>query len=315
MPVSAAKIAPAPLAATPLSAEAEAPAAGIRYICLSMLLSGIGPVLVRNSPVDFAATALWRLAIALPVAFFLARHSVRLPRRALLGAAASGILLGLDLVLWNGAVVHTTILVATVLVMLYPLLVALGGYVFFRETVSRRLGLGGGIAFLGILLMTLGGASDIGAAGGSSSLIGDAMALTAAFFYAGSVLISARLCRRHDTIAVTFWVMLFAALGALPFALLEARPVPVTPAGWLYIAFYGAVTLASYNLFNRGLKTVPAFLATVIAYCQPVIATLLAFLFMHETPSPLDVAASAVVIAGVVIATLQPRTGATRPGG
>lgn len=281
---------------------------GLRLVFMGMLLSGVGPALVRNSPVDFAATAFWRLAIAAPGAFFLARHGVRLPARAMLSAVGAGILLGLDLVLWNGAVMYTTILESTVLVMLYPILVALGGYLFFRERITSRLGLGGGIAFIGLVLMVA-GAGDASATG-QSSLLGDGLALTAAFFYGGSLLISSRLCRRHDPVAVTFWVMLFAALTALPFGLMEARPFPTGAGGWLYVAGYGAVTLASYSFFNRGLKTVPAAMAAVVGYGQPVIASLLAFLFMHETPSLIDIVGSAIVIAGLAIATIQPKRAA-----
>jgi drug/metabolite transporter (DMT)-like permease len=280
---------------------------GTRLVFGGMLLSGIGPALVRNSPVDFAATAFWRLAIALPIAFIMARHSVRLPLRSILWAAGSGFFLGLDLVLWNGAVMHTTILESTVLVMLYPLLVALGGWLILREAVTARLGIGGGIAFLGLVLMTANAGFSSAGVDGNSRLFGDLLAIVAAFTYAGSLLISSRLCRKHEPVAVTFWVMSFAALCALPFALFQARPYPTTPEGWLYIAFYGAVTLASYSLFNRGLKTVPAALAAVIGYGQPVIATLLAFLFMHETPTLIEVAGSAVIIAGLAVATLQPK--------
>lgn len=277
---------------------------GIRLIFFAMLLAGIGPTLVRNSPVDFAATAFWRLAIALPVAYFMARRSILLPWRSMLWIALGGLLLGGDLVFWNGAVMHTTILEATILVMLYPLLVAIGGYLIFKERVTARLGLGGAIAFGGLILMVTTAAKTNT---GNSSLLGDGMAIAAAFFYGGSVLISSHHCRKHDTVAVTFWVMCWGAVGALPFVLLGERPYPVTWDGWLYIAFYGAVTLASYSLFNRGLRTVPAAMATILGYGQPVIATLIAYLFMHETPALLGIVGSCVIIGGLAIATIQPK--------
>ena len=146
---------------------------------------------------------------------------------------------------------YTTILESTVLVMLYPILVALGGYLFFREDRSR-LGLGG-IAFIGLVLMVA-GAGDASATG-QSRPAGRWLRDGGVLLW-GSLLISSRLCRRHDPVAVTFWVMLFAALTALPFGLMEERPFPTGAGGWLYVAGYGAVTLASYSFFNRGLKTV-----------------------------------------------------------
>ena len=40
-----------------------------------VFISGLGPLLVRNSPVDVAATAFWRIVIALPAALWLARRA------------------------------------------------------------------------------------------------------------------------------------------------------------------------------------------------------------------------------------------------
>ena len=54
---------------------------------LAVILSGIGPVLVRDSPVDPAATAFWRLFLGLPLALFLVRRSVMLPPRTMFWAA------------------------------------------------------------------------------------------------------------------------------------------------------------------------------------------------------------------------------------
>jgi len=119
---------------------------------LAVILSGIGPVLVRDSPVDPAATAFWRLFLGLPLALFLVRRSVMLPPRTMFWAAAGGLLLSGDLMCWNRSLVTTTILEGTVLVMVYPVITALANYLLFRERITLRLAIGGGIAFLGLRL-------------------------------------------------------------------------------------------------------------------------------------------------------------------
>ncbi|HVO04254.1 MAG TPA: EamA family transporter [Candidatus Cybelea sp.] len=275
----------------------------------AVILSGVGPVLVRDSPVDPAATAFWRLFVGLPVALYLIRRSILLPRRAMFGVAVAGALLSSDLMLWNTALIKTTILEATILVMVYPVIAAVASYLIFKERITRRLAAGGGIAFLGLLLMV---AHNGGS--GTSSLEGDLLAIGAAFCYAGSLLISARLCRAYDTMIVSFWLMFFASLTALPFGLIEGRSVPQTPEGWGYILFYAAITLTGYILFNRGLKTVPTGLASLMGYAQPVVATILGVLVLKEVPSWNGILGGIIIILGLVLATREADRGeATKP--
>jgi drug/metabolite transporter (DMT)-like permease len=285
---------------TTLTAAASKPdidRAALRVALGGVFISGLGPLLVRDSPVDAAATAFWRLLIAAPAAFLLARRAPALPLRAKLWALLAGLLLAADLVLWNRAIVTTTILEATLLVMIYPLLVALGGWIIWREKVTGRLGLGGLIAFAGLVLMTL-GPVDAG-----SSVEGNLLALIAAFFYAGCMLITARLCQTQAIVAVTAWSFLGAALGSLPFALFERGFMPEDAYGWGYLLLYGALTLAGYLLVNRSLGRLPTALVAVLGYGQPVVATLLAIPLLGEVPGLSDLAGACVVVAGLVLAT------------
>lgn len=272
-------------------------AAALRSALGGMFISGLGPLLVRNSPVDAASTAFWRMLVGAPVALWLARRERPLPPRAKAWAMFSGLLLGADLVVWNRAVLTTTILEATLLVMIYPLLVAAGGWLLWRERLSGRLGLGGLIAFAGLVVMTLGPAT------GQSSVEGNLFALLAALFYTGCLLITGRLCRVHSTIAVTAWTFVGASLGALPAALFEGRVVPTNAFGWAYLLVYGGITLAGYLLINRSLGKLPTNLVAVLGYGLPVVATILAVPLMGEIPGPGDLAGAAIVIAGLTLAT------------
>ena len=272
-------------------------AAALRSALGGVFFSGLGPLLVRNSPVDAASTAFWRMLIAAPVALWLARREAPLPLRAKGLALFAGLLLAADLVLWNKAVLTTTILEATLLVMIYPLLVAAGGWLLWRERITGRLGLGGLVAFAGLVVMTLGPVT------GQSSVAGNAYALVAALFYTGCLLISGRLCRVHSTIAVTAWTFLGAALGALPAALLEDRFQPADALGWAYLLMYGGITCIGYLLINRSLGKLPTALVAVLGYGLPVMATLLAIPLLGEVPALSDLVGAAIVVAGLTLAT------------
>lgn len=261
-----------------------------------ILLSGLSPILVRLSPVDPGATAFWRLVAAALMMLLIARFQVRLPLRVIGAVTAAGFLLAADLVLWNMAIVSTTILEATLLVMLYPPLVAAAEILWLKRQLGWPLVAGGLIAFAGAALMSLGPSA------GQSSLAGNALALTAAFFYAGSLLIIARSCRGHDVMAVTFWQMLSAALCSLPTLLWEPNFLPADAAAWRFVGIYGLVTVGGYLLINIGLRRIAASIAAILGYAQPVIATVIAYFLLAEMPSHLALLGGAVVLAGLFLA-------------
>jgi drug/metabolite transporter (DMT)-like permease len=269
----------------------------------AVVISGAGPLLVRNSPVDPAATAFWRLFIGLPVALFLIRGSVLLPSRGMFWVAIAGLLLTGDLVFWNSALVRTTILEATILIMVYPVITAVAGYLLFKERITWRFAGGAAVAFLGLLLMMLHASSR-----GTSSLTGDLMSVTAAFFYSGSLMITSRMCQAYDTSKVSFWLLFWAAVGAAPIGLMETRPFPITLHDWLYILGYAVLTVVGYALFNRGLKVVPTSIASLMGYGQPAVATVLGAFVFKEVPSWNGILGALVIVAGLVLATRHPES-------
>ena len=185
--------------------------------------------------------------------------------------------------------------------MVYPTATGFAGYLLFKERVTWRFAAGGAIAFAGLLIMML-----HAGAGGASSLTGDLLAIAAAFFYAGSLMISARLCRAYDPLTVSFWLICWAAVGAAPLGILEERPFPVTTHDWLYIIGYAALTLFGYSLFNRSLKVVPTSIASLMGYAQPVVATVLGAILFHEIPSWNGIVGAIVIVVGLILATRHP---------
>jgi drug/metabolite transporter (DMT)-like permease len=261
-----------------------------------IVLSGLSPILVRLSPVDPGATAFWRLIMAAVLMLFFARFQVRLPLRVIGAVSAAGFLLAGDLVLWNMAIVSTTVLEATLLVMLYPLLVAAIEIFWLKRPLGWPLVTGGLIAFGGAAIMTLGPTE------GQSSLYGNVLALVAAFFYAGSLLIIARYCRGHSVQAVTFWQMLSAALFSLPTFLWEESFIPQSAEDWRFMAIYGVVTFGGYLLINIGLTRIAASIAAILGYAQPVIATVIAYFLLAEMPSHVAILGGGIVVAGLLLA-------------
>jgi drug/metabolite transporter (DMT)-like permease len=282
--------------------------AGFWLMSLSVFCSAFGPVLVRDSPVDAASTAFWRLGFLLLPTLLLARQTTPktdgrrrwlapMPGRDIALGLLAGALYAVDLVLWNGAILRTTIMEATVLVMLYPLLVALIGAWLLRQKAGWRLWIGCLTCFAGIIVMSL------HHAGGHSDSTGNLMAITAAFFYAGCFLITAHLSRRYPALTVTFWQSFGAVICALPFSAVETRFLPADLHGWLYMLGYSVITLTALFALTRALKTLSAALAAILAYGQPLFASLFAALLFQELPATSSIIGGVVIILGLALAT------------
>jgi drug/metabolite transporter (DMT)-like permease len=297
--------------------------AGFWLMSFSVFCSAFGPILVRESPLDAAPTAFWRLAFMILPTLLMARQTspkadgrrrwlAPMPPGDIALGLLAGALYAVDLVLWNGAVLRTTVMEASVLVMLYPLLVALIGAWVLRQHAGWRLWLGCVICFGGIIVMSLhhalsSGPINPGSIGPGSTdhndATGNLMAVSAAFFYAACFLITAHLSRRHPSLTVTFWQSLGAALGALPFSLAESRFLPVDLHGWLYMLGYSAITLTALLALVRSLKTLSAALAAILAYGLPLLASLFAAVLFRELPTTGSFIGGVVIILGLTLAT------------
>jgi drug/metabolite transporter (DMT)-like permease len=268
---------------------------------IGILLSGFSPILVRLSPLDPAATACWRLLVAAVLSLLFARFRVALPRKVLFAVVFAGFLLAADLVLWNIAIMTTTVMEAALLVMLYPLLVAAIEILFLKRPMGWQLVAGGLIAFSGVILMTLGpGLGSFGT--GHSSTFGNLLALTAAFFYAGCLLITARTCRGYDVRAVTFWELLSAGIFCIPLLFWEKHGIPQGGQEAGFMALYGLITFVGYFLMNIGLTRVAASVAAILGYAQPVIASVIAFFLLSEVPGHFALLGGATVLVGLACA-------------
>jgi drug/metabolite transporter (DMT)-like permease len=106
------------------------------------------------------------------------------------------------------------------------------------------------------------------------------------------------------------------AVLLLPFALLGLSHYDVSRVsagawtGILYMAIFPSI--AGYLIYSYALRYLPASRVSSVGYLQPVTATLLAVIFLHENPGAPFVLGAALVLAGVFFtenrATARPPT-------
>lgn len=143
----------------------------------------------------------------------------------------------------------------------------------------------------------------------SFDLVGVLAALAAAVCMASGITLT-KLWGRPDGVGLlpfTGWQLVAGGLVSLPFTLaLEGLPSSINGnnvLGFAYLISFGAVL--SYALWFRGIYRLPALAVSFLALGSPIVATILGYLFLHQTLSILQLVGIAVILTAVVLA--QPR--------
>ena len=264
----------------------------------------LSPIFVRLSEAGPTATAFWRVALAVPVLwifFFLkskdktARYAGRWPLLFAAGVAFAG-----DLGLWHLSIQYTSVANSTLLANLASIFVTLGAWVFLRQRPSGLFLAGLGAALAGVALLVRASAGFSG-----TGLLGDALGVLTAMFYAGYLFAVKGLRDRGEpTLRLMAATSTLTALLLLPAALASGEQFfPVSAHGWLVLLGLALVShAAGQGLIAYALAHLPAAFSSVSLLLQPVMAAFFAWLVLAEALAPLQFAGAALVLAGIYLA-------------
>lgn len=241
-----------------------------------------------------------------------ARDRFRVDRRELAFLVAFGIA-GLALVQWLyfAALEHLPIGVALLIQFTAPLFVALFARYVYREHIRRRI-------WAALTLCTTGLAIVVELwSGVSFSAIGMTAAFTAAFALTAYMLMAERERRHRDPASLSFYGFGFAALfwaivqplWRFPWDVfdnrvsLEGRLSDHSAPVWALVTFVILVgTIVTFTLLTGALRHIPATRASIVATLEPVVATVVAWVWLGEGFGPAQLIGGGIVIAGIVLA-------------
>ena len=268
---------------------------------LGAIAIGSSALFVKVSEAGPVATAFWRIFIALPflwawsLAGSRARHaaSYRAQRRLLIVAGA---FFAADLSVWHWSILLTSIANSTLLVNLAPVFVALTAWLWLRESVNRKFMGGLALAVAGMCVL-IGGDFAVT----SKAVLGDALALVTAMFYAGYQITVTRLRSSIATSALMAWTGLVSAALLLPVALLmHEQLLPVSSGGWLTLAALALISqVAGQSLIAYAMAHLPTTFSSVGLLMQPVAAAIFAWAWLGESVSLVQMAGGATVLLGI----------------
>jgi drug/metabolite transporter (DMT)-like permease len=284
----------------PLPADRTAVAAGL----VTVTIWGSSFVAIRDaghslSPGSIALGRLLVGSIVLGVAAAIWRRPLP-QRRELVGIGAFGVLwLGVYSVLLNEAERRVDAGTAAMLVNIGPILIAILAGAVLDEGFPRWLFAGCAVAFSGCLLI---GVASADSTSGTGS--GIAVLLVAVLAYATAVVIQNPVLARATPLQVTSLGCAAATIACLPFAPTlagELEDAGATAIGW--VVYLGVVsTSLSFATWTYALRRMSAGRLASLAYLVPVVAILISWAVLGETPPTLAAVGGALCLAGVALA-------------
>jgi drug/metabolite transporter (DMT)-like permease len=275
---------------------------------VSKVVLGSGLSSLELTQIRSTGAALGLLAFLLAFA----RRRLRVGRRELAFLVVFGVT-GVAFVQWLYFVAldHLPVAIALLIQFLGPLFVALFARFVYHEQIRRRI-------WVALVLCMVGLAVVVEVWSGIAfSTVGITAALGAAFALAAYILMAERERRHRDPVSLSFYGFLFAALfwalvqplWQFPWATLgdtvslQGNLAEHSAPVWLLVGFVIVVgTMITFSLLTGALRHIPATRASIVATLEPVIATIVAWLWLGESFGTAQLVGGAVVLAGILLA-------------
>jgi drug/metabolite transporter (DMT)-like permease len=180
-----------------------------------------------------------------------------------------------------------------------PVLIAVMAGLFLREGFPRWLFAGCAVALSGCVLIGLANAGSRAGAG-----VGVALLVVAAFAYACAVVVQKPLLARVSPLSVTWWGCVAATAVCLPNgAALVAETRGAGAGAIASVVYLGLVpTALGFATWAYALRHMSAGRLASRAYLIPVVAILLGWAVLGETPPLLAAVGGVLCLAGVLLA-------------
>jgi drug/metabolite transporter (DMT)-like permease len=198
---------------------------------------------------------------------------------------------------------------ASLLILVTPVFISVAAALVGSEPMTRFKVAGLTSAICGAVLLAL---HRSGESGGSSILLGDVLIIINAISYALYFVYVKALIKRYGPMAVIRWIFTFGLLFTLPIGWVQFSAIQwqhFTPTDFGATAFIviGATFLTylftTYSIHRLGASVTGAYI-----YTQPVFATLIAILFLHEEFTLYKAISALLIVGGVLLVEKKERT-------
>jgi len=302
-------------AAPDIATQTPAPFAFPALLVGSCALA-LGPWLVRLTGVGPVAAGFWRLALALPFLFVIARltgQAVHWPsRRSVSLIALAGFFFAADLAAWHAGIHMTKLGNATLFGNTSSLIFAAWGLWLARKRPSLTQAAALTLAAVGAALL-MGGSAELSV----RNVKGDLLALLAGLLYTGYLIAVQRVRRSVAPLPMLFIASAFGAAMLLPLSI--ALGERLFPSNWTYVVILALSSqVLGQGLLVYALGSLSPLVVGLTLLTQPAISALVGWLAYGETLSSLDWLGAAAIAAALVLVRLPQkglRASAEQPSG
>ena len=274
-------------------------------LLLGNIVLAFGPWLVRLSDVGPVAVGFWRLLLALPFLWLVARTAkqpAHWPRRALVVIVAiAAIFYALDLAAWNAGIRLTKLGNATLFGNTGSFVFAGYGLWVAHQKPSPRQSAAIALALAGAVLL-MGGSYELS----PKNLSGDLLTLLGGLFYGGYLIFVERGRATLQPLPLLFLCTLFA----VPLLLLISLGLgeKVWPHDWTPLVIFALSSqVLGQGLLVYSIGTLPPLVVGLGLLTQPVVSATIGWFVYGETLSITDIAGAIGIAAALVLVRLPDR--------
>jgi len=286
------------------------------YLALAagVFMIGTSAILVKFANLPGIVSGFYRVGIAaaalLPFWYAKNRQKGFPSWQGLKFILLGGVLFALDVWVWNASILLTTAAKSTLLANNAPIWVGLVAAFLFKEKLTPKYWSGLALAVVGMTVIV-----GVDSWRASQFNLGDLMAISVSFLYAG-VMLSTQKAREHvSTLTFTALYTATAALTLLPIALFTGQQMGnFSTQTWLALLGMGlGPQVLGWLAINYALGRLKASRVSVSLLGQPVVTAILGFLILNEALTGNQIIGGGLALTGIYLVNQKSASGKKQP--
>lgn len=290
----------------------------LKIVVMFLLLSVIGGTnapLVKGALRDFSPSILVFLRFSLASLIllpFVLKEKPKFKKDSFKLLLLASLAMGINVILFAIGLQYTSIMMSQLIYIPKGLFVALLGYIFLKEILSKDQKLGLILTMIGMSTLIYGSVvtQDILSFG---KPIGNLLIGTGFFASSLYYIISRKISKIYSPLTITFFSFLIASILSFPFALFEFKNGQILSANittYSILNLFALVIFSSvivYYLAQWLIKHTSTFIAALVLYMNFLIASTLGIIAFGEKLTALFAVGAIFIVFGVFIALRMPR--------